>query len=913
MGEKEKTIQFQVLACPYCEGRSKLERQICPECQGLGVVAWNGSYLLYWGKELNPLQLTREKIENLVKNIINASLLIFGVIGLFALGYFLATTKIFFWDIYKFRNLQLFIFWLSLLGDGYLFYRFQKELEKIKYIPKKEYQVSVPIFQPIVWEEVKKLKKNQKLDVSNFFNAEALAAINKAWQLTNKYQQVETKPIHLLISLLTFEQINIIFSRLGVSFETLKSRVARILAKQPPWAGATTVISPEVYEIIFNSYNISWQYRQARVELSELLESLALQKNEVQELLYELNVTSDKIKNVIAWIRIRKQLQENWRRFQHRAALRPKSPINRAMTAIATPVLDAFSQDLTRLAQLGYLLPCVGRDKEIEEIFRIMQGGTRRGVILVGKPGVGRTTVIEGIAQRMVEENVPKFLQDKRLASLSIAKLVSGATPTEANQRLMVMLNEIQRSGNIILFISEIHNMVGITVGRQGSIDLSGVLAQALANNNILCLATTTPADYSHYIEGKSPLENTLEKIDIKEVSGNEAIQILEAKGGSIEYQNQVYFSYDAIAETVRLSDRYLHDRYLPEKAIEVLQEVATQTREKKGKNSLVTANDVAITISGKTNIPLTEITKEESERLLNLEEKIHQRVIDQEEAVKMVAASLRRARAEMRDTNRPIANLLFLGPTGVGKTELAKTVAEVYFGDEKNMIRLDMSEYQEKSSINRLLGLAEGGGYLTEAVRKNPFSLILLDEIEKAHPDILNVFLQVMDDGRLTDGTGRTVDFTNIILIATSNAATSFIQERINANLSLIKIKEQLMGGELNKYFRPEFLNRFDGIILFKPLTIIEVREIAKLMLKKVRDNLEKRGIGLKVTQPALTELSQAGFDPQFGARPLRRIIQERVDDSLANYLIANKIDRRDTVILEGGGKIIIEKAKEI
>lgn len=920
--DKIQKSQFQFLVCPECDGLGRKERKVCQKCFGYGAAAWTGYYLLYWGKEINLWQKALENSKEIVKNIINFSLLIFGVLGFAAFGWvliYLIKANLPPWKFYQFRNWQLFVFWLSLISDSYLIYRFQKDLEKIKYIPKKKYQTTLPAFQPINWSQIKEIKKEQKIDVSEYFTLEAEQAIKKTWQLANKYKQAQAAPLHLLISLLTFDQINIIFSRLGISFTTLKSKIVRQMSQQPFWQTSKTIISPAIYEIIFLAYFSAWRLRQKKVELSELLEVLALQKNEVQELLYDLGITSDKIENVSAWLRIKKKLRENWLHFRRRAVLRPKSTMNRAMTAIATPALDTFSQDLTLLAQAGYLLPCVNREKEFEEIFRIMSGGGRKGIILLGHSGVGKTTIIEGLAQSMIEEDVPPFLQDKRLVSLSIAKLVAGASASEAQQRLMIILNEIIRSGNIVLFVSDIHQLVGISAGKEGSIDLSGVLAQAVANNNIFCLATSTSSDFKRYIEDKSPLDNVLEKVNISEVSGNTAIQILEAKAGAIEYHNQVYFSYDALAEAVNLSDRYLHDRYLPEKAIEIIQEVAAKIKETKGKGSLVLANDVAALVSEKTNIPLAEITKDESEKLLTLEAKIHERIIDQAEAVQMVASSLRRARAEMRDINRPIVNLLFLGPTGVGKTELAKTVAAVYFGDEKNMIRLDMSEYQEKSSLNRLLGAppglagAEAGGYLTEAVRKNPFSLILLDEIEKAHPDILNIFLQVMDDGRLTDNTGRTIDFTNAIIICTSNASTLFIQEKIKAGLTPQEIQQLVIKQELNKYFRPEFLNRFDGIIVFKPLAMADVKEIAKLMLKKVKVNLEERGINLKVSEPALRELAEAGFDPNFGARPLRRVIQERVQDILANYLLAGELSRRDTVVLEGQGKIIIEKAKKI
>ena len=348
-------------------------------------------------------------------------------------------------------------------------------------------------------------------------------------------------------------------------------------------------------------------------------------------------------------------------------------------------------------------------------------------------------------------------------------------------------------------------------------------------------------------------------------------------------------------------------------KAIILLEETATAVRQEKGKNSLVSGEDVAGVIAHKTGIPLTQITQSETEKLLNLEPLIHQRMVDQEEAVNLVASALRRARAELRDTKRPIVNLLFLGPTGVGKTELAKTVAQIYFGSEDKMIRLDMSEYQLKENLNRLIGSGnEERGILTEAVRKSPFALVLLDEIEKAHPDILNLFLQVMDDGRLTDALGRTVDFGHTIIIATSNAGTQFIQDNLRSGKTLEEVKNQLLLSELKQHFKPEFLNRFDGIVVFKPLSQADIEKITYLMLAKVKKRLADKGISLEVTEAAVKELAKIGFDPAFGARPLRRAIQERVDSALANYLLTGKIGPRDKVILEEGGGLRIEKARK-
>ncbi len=919
--DDNQNFSLQFLTCPTCHGLGQQDKKTCPECRGNGLIAWDGQNILYWGKKINFAYITQEKIEQLVKNFINLSLLLFGTLGILMLGWFLldlSQIKITYRQMPYLRNWRLLIFWLSMLSNGYLYYRFQREIEKITRIPKKKYELSAQRAGPITWPQAKMLPKNKHVEISQYFTTEAQQAITKSWELTNKYDDATVNPIHLLVSLLTFQEPQIIFSRLGTPFTSLKNKIRNNLADQSPKTAGPVYFSQNVWQVIFDAYSRACQLRQKKVELTEMLEALTQQDNEVKELLYDLNITIDKVENVAAWLRIRRQLRENWNRFRRRALLKPKGNMNRAMTAIATPILDAFSQDLTFLARNGYLMPCVGRDKEIEEIFNVIQGGTGRSAILVGNSGVGRNTIIEGIANRMAEETVPSFLQDKRLVSLNIAKLVSGASATQAQQRLLLTLNEIRRSGNIIIYIDDIHNMIGITAGQQGSIDLADVLAQGLGSHTVLALASTTPEDYRHYIESHSSLDNVFEKIEINEVSGNEAIQILESKVGSLEYKNQIFFSYDAIAQTVKLSDRYLHDRYLPEKAIEILQEVSGLVRQQKGKDAIVTANDVALIISNKTKIPLAEITKEESEKLLNLEDKIHQRVIDQVEAVKMVSAALRRARAEMRDISRPIVNLLFLGPTGVGKTELAKTVAEVYFADENNMVRLDMSEYQEKTSINRLIGAPPGyggseGGYLSEAIRKNPFSLILLDELEKAHPDILNVFLQIMDDGRLTDNAGRTVDFTNTIIIATSNAGTKFIQELIKQGIEIEKIKQQLIDTRLNQYFRPEFLNRFDGIIVFKPLAIEDVEAIARLMINKVAKNLETKGITLQAQPQALVDLARQGFDPEFGARPLRRLIQEQIQDPLANYLLAGKITRRDTVIIGPQAEIKVIKAKKI
>jgi len=917
-GERE-SLQF--LICSNCNGLGEIGGGSCPQCYGLGMVAWFRGSLLYWGKKIDAREIYHDRLESIFNKIINIILFSSGILGFLAIILYAWNSGLFgeinksllssrvYWEKLIFLKE---IFWSSLLTDMYLFYRVKKKRElqiKIAHPTYREGEKKV-IFPPVNWQEVAKFNKKLKIDIAKTFTFDALESIKKAYNLAERFKNQEVAPIHLLIALFSFSKVNVIFTRLGINSRVLVEKISRVLAGLPV-LGEKTFLPAESKKFLFKAYKEAYDSRQEQVDVTELLIPLVRDDNIIREILFDLEIDLDKLRNVVEWVRIRELLRKQWQRFKSRAKLKPKGAMNRAMTAMATRFLDHFSNDLTVLAKLGYLAPCLDREKEIEEIFRIIEGG-RGSVILVGNPGVGKTTIIEGIAERMVEEDVPEILQDKRLVSLSIPKLVSGVSPAEAQERLLIIIDEIVRAGNVVLFIDNLQEIVGITAGGRESMDLSDVLAQALSKRYFLCLASALPQDYSRYIEN-TPLGNVFNKVEIREVDTNRAIQILEAKSGNVEYRNNVYFSYDAISEIVKLSDRYLHERYLPEKAINILEEVAVYTRKKKGQGAVVSREEVAEIISQKTGITLTKITEKESEKLLKLEEIIHGRIIGQEEAVKMVASSLRRARAELREIKRPIANLLFLGPTGVGKTELAKTVADIYFGSEENMIRLDMSEYQDKLSLYRLIGAPGETGILTEAVRKNPYTLLLLDEMEKAHPDILNVFLQVMDDGRLTDSLGRTIDFTNVILIATSNAGTQFIQDQVRLGTPVEEIKKQLMETELKSYFKPEFLNRFDGIIVFKPLEFPQVVEITKLMLGKVAKRLEEKGINFKASKEAIIELAKLGFDPLFGARPLRRTIQEKVDNALADYLLRGKLGRRDVAVLLPGGMIRVEKAREL
>lgn len=915
-----------LLICPACGGSGKVGAGKCLACHGFGSGIWRDGRFLYWNKQFTSHDLLKKKIEKFLKMIFAGTTFLGGVAAfLFLL-----------WPIVQGGILQFFVFsfWISgrpavilflfsLIGDMYLIYRLSEEaslkgrVEKRVYKEKgveKAKEIELP--EVTDWISVRQLPVKMKINVFRTLSGEAEKVLEDAWRAALKFGHKEVLPLHLFGALLFSGKSAVVFGRLGISIKTLQEKIIKQLSFIEPTLPEREEpnFSEALLKVFFDAYTEAYTARRDQIDIAELLLITTRAEKIIQEILYDFAVDFNKLKNVVEWLRISELLRKKWKESRALARLRPSGPMSRAMTAMATPYLDRFSDDFTLLAKYGYFAPCIDREKEIEEIFRIIEGG-RQSVILVGNPGVGKTTIIQGIAQLMLEERVPKILQDKRLVALNVGQLVAGATPAEAQERLLIICHDIARAGNIVLYISNIEGLSGITAGGEESVDLSGVLVEELSKGYFFILASTTPTNYSQYIENSS-LGHILQKVEILEPEVNQTIQILEAKAGGIEYQNQVIFSYDAIEKAVILSDRYLHERFLPEKAIEILREAAHFTRTKKGGGAIVSGEDVAEVIAQKTKIPVTAVTEAESEKLLRLEEEMHKRVVGQDEAVRMVAAALRRARAEVREVKRPIANFLFLGPTGVGKTETAKTVAEVYFGSEENMIRLDMSEYQDQTSIYRLIGMPGGTslGYLTEAVRKNPFTLLLLDEIEKAHPDVLNIFLQVMDDGRLTDNMGRTIDFTNVILIATSNAGSPAIQEGLRQGLSIDAIKDRLLNVELKPYFRPEFLNRFDGIVVYKPLAQTEVETIARLMLDKISKRLEdKHGIIFEVTGEAVTELAAAGFDPVFGARPLRRVIQEKVEDALTNLLLAKKIGRRDRVILEAGMNFRIEKAREL
>lgn len=843
------------------------------------------------------LRATRKK----TRRIVTVAVTLFAVIGVLA---FLAGVLFLFGeDIFAAAtwwepSASMAGLWFSLLCGAFLHFRSVTAKTDVTALPKPK---TMPELRTIPSLDVVERHEN----IFRVTDEEGRALAESAFRLAKKAGHADVLPIHLFAASLSTRTVATLFARLGLSFDAIKDPLRRRLATCLP---GTTEFGGTAHDVYARALMLAIADNRPHVTPLEVFTAAYASDEFLGELLASKGITREELDNALAWMRIQDELRDRYRAFRRAASFKPTGNMDRAYTAIATPFLDKVSEDLTRAAVYGRTSMLIGRDREMADVLRAIEGGSQ-SVVLVGVPGVGKAAIIEGLAERMVAEDVPKVLQDKRLLKLSVPHIVSAQGGTGAEERFLYALQEVAHTGNVVLVIENLHELVGSGQG----IDLSSILSSELEKGYTFVIGTATPQGYQA-IE-KSPLRARLSRVAIEEPERNDAVRILESKIGAIEAKNNVVFTYPAIAALVDQSTRYMHDDNLPEKAIELAREVGLEASKhaQQGKLTWVGKEQVAALVAQKTGVPVTDVTQEEGERLLHLEERMHERVIGQEHAVKAIAAALRRARVELRATNRPIANFLFLGPTGVGKTELAKTTAEVFFGSENNMIRFDMSEYQDQSSVERLIGGNGQAGLMTEAVRRQPFALLLLDELEKAHPDILNLFLQVMDDGRLTDGTGRTVDFTNVILIATSNAGTSYIQDAIAKGEALDAIKNALLETELRQVYRPEFLNRFDDTVVFKPLSQEDVVAIAYLMMKSVTERLEAKGIALVVSDDAVHELAHKGYDPKFGARPLRRVVQEHVENAIAEFLLKGQVGRRDTLHLDVGGVVTVEKAQEL
>lgn len=915
----ETTSSSQVfLTCSTCEGTGIVKNKRCSVCSGIGFGALYGDNFLYCQTKLSTAIIKAKHLKKIADTVINGFFYTVFIAGLVALGFWLyqqgivqifETFSLFSWSkliIWNTPHPFLLFFWLGVLAILFSMYRFGRFHDQGSRVIAISYDKASQSAVSLTWPEIKN-SKLKKINVAQAVDETVQTILEQAFLLAKKFSNSRLTSLHLwAVALFCSPAVATVITRLSLDEEVVRQGLGRQLNNLER-GGGEPMESLEYKEILIQAYIIAATTSHEKISALDILMPAFDHNEKLAEFFYDQEVDRTKLHNVVLWLQFSEKLRDNYQRYKKMASFKPSSNMDRAYTALATPLLDHFSYDWTLAAKWGRAEMCVERELEIKKIFEAVEQG-QTGLLLIGPFGVGKTTLIGGLAQRMVIEDVPKIWQDKRLIELDVARLIGGLRPDQAESRFLNILEEVARARNIILYIKDLEKILGLGAGSEESLDMAAVLADALNRGHLFCLASATDEHYRKYLE-TSIFGNSMTVIEVKEPEINTAIRMVETKVPFLEASHNVYFSYEAVAQVVQLTDRFIHDHYLPAKAINLLETVAVSAARQGQK--IINNDLISAAITELTHIPVTKLTTSESENLLHLEEQIHERVIGQDEAVTMVAAALRRARVELRDNKRPIANFLFLGPTGVGKTELAKAVAESYFGREEYMIRLDMSEYQNPDSVNKMIGSPEGTkGYLTEAVRRLPFTLILLDELEKADADILNLFLQVMDDGRLTDGQGRTIDFSNSIIIATSNIGSTLIQEKVRAGVSLDSIKEELLNEELTQSLRPELINRFDGVIIFKPLEAEQVIAITKLLLKKVEALVEAKGYSLSISDLAIEKIAELGFQPEYGARPLRRVIQEKIEDVIATTLLENKLKRRDTIIINDDLTITVNKA---
>ncbi|MDA3734120.1 ATP-dependent Clp protease ATP-binding subunit [Niameybacter massiliensis] len=808
------------------------------------------------------------------------------------------------------------------------------------------------------------------------FTVQAKAAISYAQEIVEQFRHSYLGTEHLLVGLLHVKDsiACLACEQAGIEEDDVIEKMREVLG----FGNKSNVISrdytPRLKRVIESSSNIAAQMNMTTIGTEHLLIALLKEKNSVAVKLIEVlngdprDITS-KILTMVS----------------NEPSVSPgqfHSPQGKSNIKSTTPTLDRYSRDLTKLAREDKFDPIIGREKEIERITQILSRRTKNNPCLVGEPGVGKTAVVEGLAQKIVEGIVPDLLREKRVVSLDLSSMISGTKYRgEFEERINKVLEEVRLAGDIILFIDELHTIIGAGAA-EGAMDASNILKPSLARGEIQLVGATTLEEYRKHIEKDAALERRFQPVTVDEPTELETLLILEGIKEKYEVHHQVQITKEAIQAAVRLSSRYIADRFLPDKAIDLIDEAASRVRlrsytspehikELEAKleeyalqkeeaiisedylkageikrleaelreeivkaqaeweathtieRQAVTEEDIATVVSTWTHIPVIKLAQEEAERLKNLENILHERVIGQEEATIAVAKAVRRGRVGLKDPNRPIGSFLFLGPTGVGKTELTKALAEVMFGDENAMVRLDMSEYMEKHAVSKLIGSPPGyvgyeeGGQLTEKIRRKPYCVILFDEIEKAHPDVFNILLQILDDGHITDSTGRRINFKNAIIIMTSNLGARNIVEPKRVGFISVndekknyeEMKKNVMD-ELKRSFRPEFLNRIDETLVFHSLTTEHIKQIAEIMIKDLTSRITKNvGIQIELTAEALNFLAEKGYDKAYGARPLKRTIQSYIEDKLADEILAGHLREGDSVYVNLENDTIILK----
>ncbi len=798
------------------------------------------------------------------------------------------------------------------------------------------------------------------------FTEQAQEALAASQELVRHYHHSQWDVEHIFLALLQQEKglVGDILAELGVDVEAVRKQVEAALEKTPKLAyeGALIHKTPRVDNVLQSAGAEARRLKDEFIGTEHLfIAMVGDEKGEVVKSLKSLGVDQEKVYSAL------KKLRGGHRVTDEHAESKNRS-------------LQKYTRDLTELARLGKLDPVIGRDDEIKRVMQILTRRTKNNPVIIGDAGVGKTAIAEGLAQKIVADDVPDSLKGRKVLALDMGALVAGSKfRGEFEERLKAVMDEIrQAQGEIILFIDEIHTVVGAGAA-EGAIDASNMLKPALARGELQCIGATTLDEYRKFVEKDRALERRLQPVFIGEPTIEATIEMLKGLRPRYEAHHKIKISDGALEAAVRLSQRYISDRYLPDKAIDLIDEAASKLRidtesappevksleqrlkqltneeeaasqrgdyeqaarlksdrlrleeeynqakgnwlEQEKIDKTVDEEDIAQLISKWTGIPVSQMLEGEAEKLLHMEGQIHERLINQEEAVAVISEAIRRSRAGLKDPKRPIGSFMFLGPTGVGKTELARTLARFLFDDENAMVRLDMSEYQEKHTVSRLIGAPPGyvgyeeGGQLTEAVRRRPYRVILLDEIEKAHPEVFNSLLQVLDDGRLTDGHGRTVDFKNAIIIMTSNAGVELIKRDASLGFALQKggdkarqrsyedMKEKVMS-EVKKAFRPEFLNRLDEIIVFHELTEEQLRQIVDLLVKDLQKRLAERELKVEITDKAKSWLVNEGYDPIFGARPLKRAIEKYVENPLSTKLLKGEFGQGDTIIVDLGDK---------
>lgn len=804
----------------------------------------------------------------------------------------------------------------------------------------------------------------EQVDLTDLFAERTTEAIQQAAASTLEHKQNNIDTEQLLFGVLQDEDlINKVLKKLDIDPTELRNYVTSQMT-EGAYQGQTPGLTPRAKRVLQLSYQEAQELGHNYIGTEHILLALVKEGEGIAaQILRKHGITHPKLRQAVIQV-----IGEGDKEGKKAAA---KSE---------TPELDKYSRDLTALAKQGKIDPVIGRSDEITRVIEILARRRKNNPVLIGEPGVGKTAIAEGLAHRIITGNVPDSLKDKKVKALDIGMLVAGSKYRgEFEDRAKKLIQELEKSErDVILFIDELHTIVG-SGAQEGEMDFSNMIKPALARGELQVIGATTLSEYKKYIEKDAALERRFQPILVEEPNVEQTIEILRGIRDQYEAHHRIKINDEALIAAAQLADRYIKDRFMPDKAIDVVDEAASKVRlatssepekmreirqqidklerereslsragqhkeaaEKKqeienAREKLlpieeewnktrgtgtpeVKVDDIAEVIARMTGVPVTELKEEEKATLVRLEEKLHERIVGQAEAVKLVADAVRRSRAGLQDPNRPIASFIFLGPTGVGKTELARALAEFMFGDEEAMIRIDMSEYMERFAVSRLIGSPPGyvgyeeGGQLTEQVRRHPYSVILLDEIEKAHPDVFNILLQILEDGRLTDAKGRTVDFKNTIIIATSNIGSEVILERLKQQAieeassedkkerkeeKWDKLQDEMMD-RLKQAFRPEFINRIDEIIMFKPLTEEELAKIITLMLNKTRRLIEAQDMHLEVSEDAVNELARLGYDPQFGARPLRRTIQREVDNPISSMMLEGKFKKGDTISVD-------------